>query len=727
MNVTRNDLDGEDYINYISEQRTIRFHETLPQYNATYESEQEIRQTRLKENYRSVTVHVAREDFLHIQADVHIQFLQSAAQAAWAPFLSEVRQKLNIDFIDSIYDKFDHSPVHCTLRLQNDGHYVVRQREESSVLEVIQSGVRPGKIVWPITKDINSSKEILVDINNNLMPMEERVDKLISEPQVRSRQRGISVLLLKAKLPDEILKVVHELVEVKSEPAGVSDQELAELRKENAKKTDPEMDVVSLYRLSLECLNRIALKGFMEEMAEDSVVRYVLDTVERLRDEVDVVFIGMKLISDIVKILTRRTDRILHVIMDSIQHYGPPPACGDTRVLKRLIPSPEEQARLRAEEEERAQAELKAKEEQDMLELDARISAKEKAAQAEALEAVTTQVKLPKIKVSKAAKRQKKALKKMQARMAQGSVDRLSQSADTHSSSAFLTENESTSRVGHSATVNTIRSGPPRARVVAALPKPRTLVGAAEGSPGLPPRPVFKAPASTRRPLKSQGPMVVKKIEKKPSMWESFGGGDVVLDDDEIDRGDLKPLPVVDGVMFRGIAGNSRRNLALTQCVMTLFQFLNTHYANREVAYDMFIHEEMCDIGLVCTHMPRIVSYILWTVNKLLSDKQEEAENRAHAVISRKKAMSSRHDESESNLSIGSDYENKSDALEVEKVVANMTRPSDRVLLFFAVCVHLHDLEARDIALASKWLDKWDDKSRAYSSIRKRGLEMSNL
>jgi hypothetical protein len=341
----------DDLFNTIAAKHQARFVESLPRYTETYESEQETRQTLLKEKWQTITVHVAREDYLHIRADVELQYLNSAAQAAWPSFLQEVRLKLNMDFIDSIYDKFDESPVHRTLRLQDGGHYIVRQREESSVLEVIQSGERPGKIIWPITRFINSSKEILADIAQNRISMDVRVDRLINEPQVRARQRGIVQLMLKAQLPNEILKIVFELVKPRAEMAYLDEEELALIRKENIKKRDPELDSLSLYRTSLECLNRVAVRGYMEEIAADGVVSYIIDTVETFLDEVDITVVGMKLISDIVKVLTRRTEDILNLIMNGVQHYAPPAAIGIERVVKRLLPDPEEVARKKAEEE----------------------------------------------------------------------------------------------------------------------------------------------------------------------------------------------------------------------------------------------------------------------------------------------------------------------------------------------------------------------------------------
>ena len=81
-------------------------------------------------------------------------------------------------------------------------------------------------------------------------------------------------------------------------------------------------------------------------------------------------------------------------------------------------------------------------------------------------------------------------------------------------------------------------------------------------------------------------------------MWEGFGES-VAWDDDDFRSGDFEPLPVVEGVKFEGIVGEKKRNIALTQCVMTMGKYCFTSYAYREYARSMFIHEELCDIGLV--------------------------------------------------------------------------------------------------------------------------------
>jgi hypothetical protein len=162
-----------------------------------------------------------------------------------------------------------------------------------------------------------------------------------------------------------------------------------------------------------------------------------------------------------------------------------------------------------------------------------------------------------------------------------------------------------------------------------------------------------------------------KALEKKVSMWDGFGES-VAWDDDDVRAGDFEPLPVVEGVKFVGITGDHRRNMALTQCVMTMSKFCLTAFAFREYAYSMCIHEELCDVGLVrrfffiiitinvsfescpdflmacflsqihvgchamiqvCQHLPTVLTFIVWITDKVLQDRYSEEVNKVSAII----------------------------------------------------------------------------------------------
>jgi hypothetical protein len=134
------------------------------------------------------------------------------------------------------------------------------------------------------------------------------------------------------------------------------------------------------------------------------------------------------------------------------------------------------------------------------------------------------------------------------------------------------------------------------------------------------------------RPLKS----LAEPAPKKKSLWSSLlsTGGGLSFDLGGGTEGNLdllednSSLPPVSGIRFTGIGGNQKSQVAFLQCIMTIYQYIACHYANRESAYELFIHEELCDVGLLCVHMPRVMSYILWSLDKIMIDRIEEAENR---------------------------------------------------------------------------------------------------
>lgn len=422
------------------------FKQSLLLYQTTYEYEQEMRQVSLYEEYRTITVSIAREDYPNIQNEITFNYLYSAAQKYWNIFLTLVREKLRIDFIDSIYEKDSLTPIHTIIRLQPNGSYLVRQREESSILELIHTGIRPGKIVWPITKEINSSKQRLHELSLNQQPMETRVERLLQKPQIRVRQRGVTTLLLATQFPDEILQIINELVRVKdpsvvalsSDNQTLTEELKNEIEADNLKKQDPEIDLPTIYRISLECLNRHAVKGLMEEVGDDRIVTYILEVLSIYKENVDITVIGMKLLNDIVKVLTRHVDQVFQVVMDSMQHYAPPPTPGYPRVIKRLLPSPEEVAKKRQEEEERSLREQKLKEEQDLLELESKISAKEQEVNKAARQNITTKVTIPKEKTVTLSKKQLKIQKQMRERRERAAADQSQSLHSTTNSSDLL-------------------------------------------------------------------------------------------------------------------------------------------------------------------------------------------------------------------------------------------------------------------------------------------------
>lgn len=82
----------------------------------------------------------------------------------------------------------------------------------------------------------------------------------------------------------------------------------------------------------------------------------------------------------------------------------------------------------------------------------------------------------------------------------------------------------------------------------------------------------------------------------------------------------LKPLPTVDGVKFRAWATTGNREKAMLQCFATLLRFVGVHHTNRLLAFRMTTNNEVCDIGLVCQGLPRILDYVIWITDTLHLD-----------------------------------------------------------------------------------------------------------
>lgn len=63
----------------------------------------------------------------------------------------------------------------------------------------------------------------------------------------------------------------------------------------------------------------------------------------------------------------------------------------------------------------------------------------------------------------------------------------------------------------------------------------------------------------------------------------------------------------------------------------------------------------------------------------------------------------------------------------LDQHIANVTRPTRNVLLFFAMCVNIYDLEAKSLAAAQRWLKMYDDESRDFNMLKRKGMEMAAL
>lgn len=236
--------------------------------------------------------------------------------------------------------------------MRNGGEYFVRQRESSSILEVLNTGVTPIDHSWPITRDINDVQKDL-EIDRRFQPsVEKRVDELINKPVTRNKEFQLSNALLSAKSPQEVIKLVmrfHRKYKSKDEDKilvfeTAEEEEEYDLYgrqyEDSITKYDKEIDIASLHRLCLECLSRFTLTGKGNEVTL-FCLGFITETIDKFCNEADVVVIGLKLLNDLTKHLTNEMDRVFNCVLNCMQAFAPPPPQYKKRNPHRLKP-PEE-------------------------------------------------------------------------------------------------------------------------------------------------------------------------------------------------------------------------------------------------------------------------------------------------------------------------------------------------------------------------------------------------
>jgi len=576
-----------------------------------HNKEQEQRQNTLITEYVTLTVNVAREDFPSISADIVVKYSTEAAQSSWHNFLVDVRVALNIEFIDVILDKMDLSPVHRVMRLRPGGQYYVKQREDSAVLEVIVQGKLPEQMSWPVTQGITKAKDDLMLSRRNQENMDTRVDFIINEPMIRHSQRESLTRLIGSETAQEIVDIMDFVMnEVDLPPdeleaalqrkavldeearlaeeervkkmqealqKGVSAAELMALNSAEAikpvfvklKTFDPEVDIVLLHRVALEGLSRLVLR-FPEKVPEiaDTSVPFIQDAVVRFRDEIDILLTGIKLLGDMTPCLLKQKTVVFTIICDTIQCYAPPPLFYLPRIVHRLLSQEE------LDEEERL-FNLQFAYEDEEEEAPPDLAAEEARMQQLLAELGVTVV---------------------------GEVEQVAQDDDTTVEEEVVVEEEEEEVVEEEEEVVRGRhpnEKKPWSKSVGIVGKPNKKGEVDTGS-------LLAALADDDDEDDEELPPGAKK-KKKLFKVAKFR---------------LRPLPPTKGITHRGFNGTEqfKQGLILQQCFATLYTLVSYSFGFREEAFNLFLHEEVCDLAVVSVGRPRLLEYAIWIVDKMYAD-----------------------------------------------------------------------------------------------------------
>jgi len=601
--------------------------------------EQEKRQTTLVDEVLEITVNVAREDFPSVSAWVPIRFVASASQAAWQQFMVDVRVALHLEFIDTIVDRKDNAPVHRTLRLRDKGKYFVRQRENSAILEVIESGKLPQQISWPITKGINAAKSALLDSAKADVQINERIDTIIHLPAIREQQREISMELLDAESASDIIEAIFDMMNTLDLPEkelkialqqrAEEEAQMQRIEEERMKKLadaissgtatsaqlmemgsggninaatgnfkseirtkthDKEVDIVNLHRMAFESLSRLLIRKpqKIKEIAKTSFP-FIKATVEQFRDETDIVVLGLKFLNEINLFLVDFRKEAFILMLDCIQFYAPAePSYRPKRLVRRRLTYMEQEE---AEKEWNAQFEITEEE-----------LAQQALMESMKLEFAPREVGMGEEEEEEEAEmsnRKKKALL----------------AAEKEAEAARLEEERLRKLREASEVVEVVEVDYSKKKKVVKVKKPWT------GS--------VNWIGKLKKIVNEDDDLYEN--EGDNANGDGSGSGTIPKRNKRYvpPKFTLRPLPIVPGRTFRGF-NKSERDLAVLQSFASLFKMVSTHYGHREVAFSLYIPEEISDVSLVYVGNPSILEYAIWIVDCLYSDgflAEEEMEN----------------------------------------------------------------------------------------------------
>ena len=293
-------------------------------------NEQELRQTQMWERKGTIHVNVSREDFPNLTADIDIDFKFADAQLQWKIFLQKIKKALEIEYIDRIIDRANGSIVLRLMALVPGGKYYARQSEPSSILDLVSTGKKPSICTY---KSLDGIKEAQLEITASIKYqsfIDEKTHTLLSRSMTYVQEFSASAKILKATTAKEIIELVEYFTKVKFAndedalliPVPGNDKWLMSSTAE----VKQHIDLISLYRLALESLNRMSVStpAKRDEVAHDALA-FTLRAIKLYRDEVDALLLGIKLLTDMAPNLAHLTTienvEIYWEIMETIQVF----------------------------------------------------------------------------------------------------------------------------------------------------------------------------------------------------------------------------------------------------------------------------------------------------------------------------------------------------------------------------------------------------------------------
>jgi hypothetical protein len=311
----------------------------------------EKRQISIVEPTLKIQITICREDFPDIKTAIDIEYVPSSSQKAWEPLLSTICKRLKIEFIDSIIERGDKAPIYRIARFKDGGDYLVRQRESSAILEVLNSSIPPIENSWESTRDI---VEVKADLSFNLSTVHRtnsRIISLVSQPMTTLTQKEISDSIRTSVRPDAIVQLINTLYLKNTSNAYLLDMKVETLNlnyNQMALFNKQKLDIITIHRQGIEKLNLMATQGQSENIVKECL-HYLLNVIIDLIYEVDIVVLGLKCLSDLIPYLLLQREKIFNTVLDCIQYYSPLSPYHRQRKAPRLLEKQEKAERAAKE------------------------------------------------------------------------------------------------------------------------------------------------------------------------------------------------------------------------------------------------------------------------------------------------------------------------------------------------------------------------------------------
>lgn len=624
-------FDGLTFANLKEEQENMYMRTLTTTVLEDANVEQEQRQLEIADEYITYIVTISREDFPSKSADLEVRFTPKALQAAWSQFLVDARVALDVEFVDTIVDRKDGAPVNRMLGLRNGGQYFLRQREASAIMEVIQSGALPEQVSWKVTSGINIAKDNLKESTRYQKEIDDKIDFIINEPMLKDQQREATYMILEADDAKEIIEAMWEVMNsadlppeeyaVAMEAKMKHENELKKKEEErqerlahlvavggdpkeilrlsqganissgddegfggiSTKTHDKEVDIVSLFRLSFETFTRLASRS-RDDIPDiaNAVIDFMEQTMTKYRHEVDIVVLGSATLSNLVEGMIPHRKRAYHLLMDNIQAYAPPnESFRPSRIVRRLL-EPIEAQKQEEEWEKQFDPDYADDAEAELNKSQSQIldQVREVGGEKFDLEAYLKELEDKK-------KAEEEAERARLAALEAAKEEESESEEEEEDLGPKMNKGKFSGTVGYIGKL-----------------KPEEVQYAS---------------------IYDDAPDDGKKKKKLLKGFKPFAGA--------------RPLPEVPGIMFRGLVGPYKSDMAMLQCFSSLYAFIQSSYGNRQEAFELSIPEEVSTIGLVCIGNPRLLEYCLWTIDVMygdgfMVDQEEESTVGATANIS---------------------------------------------------------------------------------------------